>query len=142
MGRRTLVVHRRADGRFDCRYAHWGVTVDPVSQSRPLESGVSAEAVLARLDASFERVLVRGDGGYCVCWLDPTLEDPDDIAIVRTDDPESFRAYWTVRKGHAVAAVADGAGPGAARAELVATLEQAARAAYLPGDTSFLYGDR
>jgi len=144
MGRRTLVVSPRADGRFDCRYAHWGVTTDPVTQSRQLGSGWSAERVLGVLNAGFDRLLVRDDGPrwYCVCWLDPTLSDPDDIALARTDDPDGLREWWTVAKSDASAAVADGIDPGRVRAWLLARLAASAEAVYRPDDAWFLSDGR
>lgn len=141
MGRRTLVARRRPDGRFDCRYAHWGVAADPVAQSRPVGRGWTAGAVLAELDCTYDRLCVF-DGGtqrYPVCWLDPTLGDPDDIVLARTDDPEGLRTWWTTAKSHAVDAVADGAAPGAVRAMLVAAL---ARRAVVHDDASFLRSGR
>ena len=144
MGHRTLVVIPRPDGRFDCRYAHWGVRTDPVAGSRPLGRDWPASAVLAELDAGYERLLV-GTGEprwYCVCWLDPTLSDPDDIVLARTDDPDELRARWTDAKSLAVDAVADGVAPAAARAALLLGLARRADACYRGDDASFLPDDR
>jgi hypothetical protein len=144
MGRRTLVVVPLSDGRFDCRYAHWGVDADPVAQSRHLGRDWSAAAVLAELDAGYDRLLV-GTGAprcYCVCWLDPTLSDADDIVLARTDDPDGLRALWTEAKSRAVDAVAGGLAPDAARAALLLGLARRAEACYRPDDASFLRDDR
>lgn len=140
---RTLVVTGRTDGRFDCRYAHWGVRADPVAQSRPLGRGWTAEAVLAELDAGYDRLLVHAaePRRYCVCWLDPTLADISDIAVARTDDPAALRAWWTALKSRAVDAVADGLGPETVRARLLDALRRRADAVSLPDDASFLRGD-
>jgi hypothetical protein len=144
MGQRTLVARRRPNGRFDCRYAHWGVTVDPLAQSRPLGRNWSAAAVLAELDASYDRLLVRDERcrWYCVCWLDPTLTDSDDVALARTDDPDSLRGWWTDAKSRAADAVADGTEPAATRATLVTALERRADAVHRLDDASFLRDDR
>jgi len=144
MGQRTLVVRPRSEGGFDCRYAHWGVTADPVAQSRPLGSGWSAAAVLDELDAGYDRLLVAGTSPrwYCVCWLDPTLSDPDDVALARTDDPDELRVRWTEAKSFAVDAVADGTAPAAARAGLLLGLARRADALYHADDASFLRDDR
>ena len=142
MARRTLVAVSRPDGRFDCRYAHWG----PANRSRPLGDGWTATDVLHALDAGFDQFqLVVRDGAtrrYAVCWLDPTLADPDDIALARTDDPEALQAWWAGRKDAAVGAVADGAPPERVRAALRAVLRRRATAVYLPDDASFLRGGR
>jgi len=144
MGQRTLVVVPRSDGGFDCRYAHWGVTADPHSQSRPLGRGWSAGAVLDELDAGYERLLVAGGVSrwYCVCWLDPTLTEPDDIVLARTDDPDGLRARWTEAKSRALDAVAEGTAPGSARAGLLLGLAGRADALYGPDDASFLRDGR
>lgn len=144
MGQRTLVVVPRSDESFDCRYAHWGVTADPRSQSRPLGRGWSATAVLDELDAGYDRLLVA-DGTprwYCVCWLDPTLAEPDDIALARTADPEALRARWAEAKSRALDAVAEGTVPAAVRAGLLLGLARAADGLYGPDDASFLRDDR
>jgi hypothetical protein len=142
MGTRTLVVTERTDGRFDCRYAHWGVRADPVAQSRPFGRGWTAEAVLAELDAGYDRLLVHAaePRRYCVCWLDPTLAEFSDIAVARTDDPAALRAWWTALKSRAVDAVADGFGPETARTRLLDSLRRRADAVHLPDDASFLRG--
>ena len=144
MGRRTLVAVRRADGRFDCRIAHWGVDADPNAQSRPLGTGWSAETVLDALDAGFEELFVH-DGRvrrYCVCWLDPTLSAFEDILLARTDDPEGFRAWWVDRKSRAVEAVAEGVSADAIRDGLVVAVSQRAESVQPPDDASFLRDDR
>jgi hypothetical protein len=140
MGTRTLVVSPRPDGRFDCRYAHWGVGVDPLAASRPLGRAWSAAAVLAELDAGYDRLVVAGPPRrrYCICWLDPTLTDSDDIALARTDDPAALRAWWTTAKSRTVDAVAGGVAAGAARAGLVAALRRRADAVHVD-DASFLF---
>lgn len=141
MGRRTLLAIARADGTFDCRYAHWGVTA---GRSRPLGSEWLPAAVLDVLDAGFDQLLVR-DGvtrRYCVCWLDPRLRDHDDIALARTNDPDTLRAWWTRRKSRAADAVADGAPSDRVRAALLAGLRHRATAVHLTDDASFLRGDR
>jgi hypothetical protein len=142
MGSRTLVVSPRPDSRFDCRYAHWGVDVDPLAASRPLGRGWSAAAVLAELDAGYGRLLVCGPPNreYCVCWLDPTLADFGDVALARVHDPGTLRAWWTTAKNRAVAAVEAGVALGAARAGLVAELHRRADAVHI-NDASFLSGD-
>ncbi|WP_254273315.1 hypothetical protein [Haloarcula marina] len=143
MGRRTLVVVPQSDGRYDCRVAHWGVDGDPIAQSRPLGTGWSASTVGATLDARYEAVVVC-DGRvqrYCVCWLDPTLRDADDVAVARTDDPESFRAWWVVRKSRAADAVARGVDPQVVRDDLRAALDARADAWYWPDDAPFLRAD-
>jgi hypothetical protein len=144
MGQRTLVVVPRPDGGFDCRYAHWGVTADPVAQSRRLGRDWSAAAVLAELDAGYDRLIVADAAPrwYCVCWLDPTLSDPDDVVLARTDDPEGLRDRWTEAKSHAVDAVTDGLPADAARAGLLLGLARRADALYRPDDASFLRDDR
>lgn len=143
MGQRTLVVVPRSDGRYDCRYAHWGVTADPFAQSSPLVSGLPAAAVLDELDAGYDRlVVVEGTPRwYCVCWLDPTLSDSDDIALARTDDPGGLRDRWTEAKSRAADAVAHGVAPDAVRAALLLGLARRADALYRPGDASFLRDD-
>ncbi|WP_262175016.1 DUF6735 family protein [Haloarcula laminariae] len=143
MGQRALVVVPRSDGRYDCRHAHWGVTVDPLAQSTPLASDLSATAVLDEIDAGYDRLVVLGvtPRWYCVCWLDPTLSDHDDVALARTDDPDELRDRWTEAKSRAVDAVADGAAPDAARAMLLLGLARRADALYRPGDASFLRDD-
>jgi len=144
MGQRTLVVVPRPDGGFDCRYAHWGVTADPGSQSRPLGRGWSAAAILDELDAGYDRLVVA-DGRtrwYCVCWLDLTLADPDDIVLARTDDPDGLRDRWTEAKSRALDAIAEGTAPGGARAGLLLGLAGRADALYGPDDASFLRDDR
>lgn len=144
MGQRTLVVLPRPGGGFDCRYAHWGVTADPLAQSRPLGREWSAGAVLSELGAGYERLLVAGGAPrwYCVCWLDPTLAEPDDVVLARTDDPDGLRARWTEAKSRAVDAVADGLDPDAARAGLLLVLARRADALYRGDDASFLVDDR
>lgn len=144
MGRRTLLASSRPNGRFDCRYAHWGVRTDPAAQSRPLGSDWSPEAVLDALDAGFDQLLVHTGTTrqYCVCWLDPTLRNRDDIALARTDDPDALRWWWTGQKDAAVGAVAAGVAPDRVRAVLLASLRRRAPAVYLPDDASFLRGDR
>lgn len=144
MGRRTLVAIRRADGRFDCRIAHWGVDADPIAQSRPLGSDWAAERVLEKLDAGFAQLLVY-DGTiqrYCVCWLDPTLAAFDAIVLARIDDPDRFRTWWVGQKSQAVAAVARGASVDAVRDRLYSAVSQRADRVYAPDDASFLRGDR
>ena len=144
MGQRTLVVVPRPDGGFDCRYAHWGVTADPLAQSRPLGRDWSAGAVLDELDAGYDRLLVAGASPrwYCVCWLDPTLSDPADVVLARTDDPAGVRDHWTEAKSRAVDAVAEGTAPATVRAGLLLGLARQADALYGPDDASFLGDDR
>ncbi|MBX0295316.1 DUF6735 family protein [Haloarcula nitratireducens] len=144
MGRRTLVAVARADGRFDCRYAHWGVDADPIAQSEPLGTGWPAAAVRARLDAGFDQLLVC-DGTvrrYCVCWLDPTLTDPEDVALARTDDPAALREWWVEVKGRACEVVGDGIDARTVRDGLLAALRLRADVAFPPDDASFLRTDR
>jgi len=144
MGRRTLLVTPRGADRFDCRYAHWGAGTDPHAQSRRLGRGWSAADVLEEIDAAYDRVLVR-DGAsrqYCVCWLDPTLSDRDDVALARTDDPAALRARWTEAKSLAVEAVADGLAPRTARMGLLLGLAGRADALYRGDDASFLRDGR
>ncbi|QIO21823.1 hypothetical protein [Haloarcula sp. JP-L23] len=143
MGRRTLVLVVREDGRFDCRVAHWGVDADPFAQSRPLGSAWSAATVRELLDATVEQVLVC-DGSvrrYCVCWLDPRLADPGDVALARTDDPAALRAWWVEEKSRACEAVHSGAAE-TVRAELLAALRERTDAVHLPDDAPFLRGAR
>jgi len=144
MGRRTLVAIRRADGRFDCRVAHWGVDADPTAQSRPLGTSWEPETILGTLDAGFDQLFVRDSGvqRYCVCWLDPRLSAFDDIVLVRTDDPAAFRAWWVDRKSRAVAAAAEGASISAVRTELAAAVSHRAASVHPPDDASFLRDDR
>jgi len=139
MGTRTLVVSPRPDGRFDCRYAHWGVSVDPLAESRPLGRGWTAAAVLGELDAGYDRLVVCGPPRrrYCVCWLDPTLADAADVALARTDDPAGLREWWTEAKSRAVDAVAAGVDARAARQGCLAALRRRADAVYVD-DASFL----
>ncbi|MDS0280655.1 hypothetical protein [Haloarcula onubensis] len=143
MGQRTLVVVPRPDGGFDCRYAHWGVTTDPFSGSRPLGRDWSGTAVCAELDAGYDRLLVAAarPRWYCVCWLDPTLTDPDDVVLARTDDPDRLRERWTEAKSRAVDAVARGTAPDAARAALLLGLARRADACHRADDASFLRDD-
>jgi len=143
MGQRTLVVVPRPDGGFDCRYAHWGVTADPVAQSRLLGRDWPAAAVLAELDARYDRLLVADatPRWYCVCWLDPTLTEPDDVVLARTDDPDGLRDRWTEAKNRAVDAVADGLAPDAARAGLAIGLARRADTLHRGDDASFLRDD-
>jgi len=143
MGQRTLVVSPRTDGRFDCRYAHWGVTVDPLAASRPLGREWSAARVLSELDAGYDQVVVCGrrQRRYCVCWLDPTLADDADVALARTDDPAALREWWTAAKNCAVDSVAEGVAAGTARRGLLAALARRADAVYPPDDASFLFDD-
>jgi hypothetical protein len=143
MGARTLVAVARADGRFDCRFAHWGVDADPVAQSRPLETGLSPSQVCDALDATVEALVVL-DGDvrtYCVCWLDPAVTDLDDVALARTDDVDALRDWWTVAKSRACDAVAAGVAPEVARAGLLAALRRRADAVHVD-DASFLRDDR
>ncbi|MFB6223341.1 MAG: hypothetical protein ABEH86_06680 [Haloarcula sp.] len=143
MGRRTLVAVARTDGRYDCRVAHWGIDADPLAQSRPLGTGWTASAVLDWLDATDEQLVVL-DGTvrtYSVCWLDPTLLEPDDIALARTDDPGAFRAWWIARKDEACWAVTGAErDPATVRSELLASLRDRAATVQLPDDASFLRG--
>lgn len=144
MGRRTLVVIPQSDGRFECRYAHWGVSTDPMAQSHRLGRDWSAAAVLEELDAGYERLLIA-DGRprwYCVCWLDPTLTDPGDVALARTDDPDGLDRWWPEAKSRAVDAVAGGAVPVLVRAALLAALEHRTDAVRSPDDASFLRDGR
>lgn len=140
MGQRTLVIDRRGDDRYDCRYAQWGVTVDPTAQSRPLGSDWSAETVLEAIDATIEVIIVRNGHSYCVCWLDPTLTDFDDVAVARTADIDALRAWWTTVKSRAVSAVDEGHPPEMVRDALVTALRGRACRIYLD-DASFLSGD-
>lgn len=140
MGQRTLVIDRRGDGRFDCRYAQWGVTVDPIAQSRPLGSDWRAEAVLEAIDATIEVIIVRNGHSYCVCWLDPTLTDLTDIAVARATDVDTFRAWWTEVKSRAVGAVDEGYPSEPVRDALVTALRGRARQVYVD-DASFLFAD-
>lgn len=144
MGRRTLVVVARPGGRFDCRVAHWGVDTDPLTQSRPLGTDWPASAVLDTVDAAFEQVVVhRGTvDAYAVCWLDPTLSDPTDVALARTDDPGTLRAWWVDRKDAACRAASADAEPRAVRRDLLAALRDRAERVHLPDDASFLRGRR
>ena len=138
MGRRTLVVVPRSDDGFDCRYAHWGVGVAPIAQSTPLGSDWSAAAVFDELDAGYDRLFVgtAEPSRYCVCWLDVTLADPDDVVVARTDDPDGLAAAWTEAKSRAVDAVAAGAAPDTARGALCEDLGRRADAVH--HDASFL----
>lgn len=149
MGRRTLVVLARSADRFDCRIAHWGADADPLAQSRPLGGGWDAATVLDAVDATIESLLVvdLSAGGrtrtYCVCWLDPTLGDADDVAIARTDDPDALRDWWTAQKSHASRVLDRGeAAPASVRADLLAALRRRADRVFRPDDASFLRGDR
>lgn len=144
MGRRTLVAVARADGRYDCRYAHWGVDADPVAQSRPLGEGWTAAAVLDALDATYERLVVRDESvrTYAVCWLDPVLSDLDDIALARSDDLAAFRDWWVDRRDAAARAVDAGRAPDRVRADLLAALRERSVTVVLPDDASFLRGGR
>ncbi|MDQ2074039.1 hypothetical protein ACODNH_11345 [Haloarcula sp. NS06] len=145
MGRRTLVAVGRPDGRYDCRSAHWGVDADPTAQSRPLGTGLTASAVLAAIDATYEQLVVL-DGSvrtYAVCWLDPTLSDLDDIVLARTADPDTFRRWWVDRKDEACRALdSEGCDPAAVRRALLASLRDRTSSVYWPDDASFLRGDR
>jgi hypothetical protein len=143
MGRRTLVVVARADGRFDCRRAHWGVDADPMAQSRVVGTGWTRSRVRAELDATLETLVVV-DGQvstYCVCWLDPLLADLEDVALARTADPEGLREWWTGAKSRACGAVAAGREPQAARSDLLTALRSRADAVHVD-DASFLRDDR
>lgn len=144
MGRRTLVAVARADGRYDCRYAHWGVDADPVAQSRPLGGDWTGAAVLDALDATYERLVVRDEAvrTYAVCWLDPGLSDFDDVALARSDDLEALRDWWVDRREAAVRAVDAGRPPERVRTDLLAALRKRAAAVHLPDDASFLRGGR
>ncbi len=144
MGRRTLVAVVRADGRFDCRYAHWGVDADPIAQSEPLGRAWPAATVCSTLDAGFDQLLVC-DGTvrrYCVCWLDPTLTDSEDVVLVRADDPAALREWWVETKSRACEVVGDGIDARTARAGLLVALRQRADAVFLLDDASFLRTDR
>ena len=145
MGRRTLVAVARPDGRYDCRSAHWGVDADPVAQSRPLGTGLTASAVLATIDATYEQLVVL-DGSvrtYAVCWLDPTLSDFDDVVFARTADPESFRTWWIDRKDEVCRAFdSEDCDPSTVRRALLASLRNHALSVHCPDDASFLRGDR
>jgi len=141
MGRRTLVVTHRPDGRYDVGRAHWGVDADPDAQTTPVGRGWSAEAVWNAVDATVAQVRVR-DGGlrtYCVCWLDPECVDVDDVVLARTATPDALRTWWVRRKSAASAAVAGGADPERVRDRLRRAL---ARRAPVTDDASFLGGDR
>ena len=140
MGHRTLVAVARPDGRFDCRLARWGVNADPGVQSTPVDSGLSPAAVLESLDCAIERLVVVRQSTlttYVVCWLDPTLADPDDVAVARTEDPTGLRDWWTDAKSDACDAVARGVDAETARAGLLAALRAHADAVFV-GDASFL----
>ncbi|WP_276270679.1 hypothetical protein [Haloarcula litorea] len=143
MGRRTLIAAARADGRFDCRVAHWGSDPGRRADARPLETGLAATAVLAELDATYD-LLVVTDGRerrYCVCWLDPDLDDVDDVAFARTDDPDTLRDWWTQAKSRACDARARGVDARTVRASLLAALRRRADAVHVD-DASFLRADR
>ena len=145
MGRRTLVVRPRSGGRVAVRVAHWGVDADPIAQSRPLAADWAARAVWTELDATYDQVVVV-DGTvrtYCVCWLDPTLSDGDDVALARTADAEALRAWWVETKSAACRDCQRGRRtPRLARAGLVRALDRRARTTHPPDDTPFLSGDR
>jgi len=145
MGRRTLVAVARPDGRYDCRIAHWGVDADPIAQSRPLGTGLTASAALSAIDATYEQfvVLDRSVRTYAVCWLDPTLSALDDIVLARTADPESFRTWWVDRKDKACRALdSGGCDPATVRRALLVSLRDRASSVHCPDDASFLRGDR
>jgi len=147
MGRRTLVVLARSDGRFDCRLAHWGADADPLAQSRPLGANWDAATVLDAVDATVERLLLVDRSArtrtYCVCWLDPTLGDVDDVALARTADPDALRDWWTAQKSHASRVLDRGeAAPASVRAALLAALRRRADRVFRPDDASFLRGGR
>lgn len=143
MGQRTLVVVPRDDGLFDCRVAHWGVDADPLAQSRPLGRGWDRARLRAELDATVETLVVLDEAvsTYCVCWLDPTLTDVDDVALARTGDPDGLREWWTEAKSRACDAVAAGADSERARADLLAALRSRADEVSVD-DASFLRDDR
>jgi hypothetical protein len=140
MGRRAIIIDRRNDDRFNCRYAQWGAVADPIAQSQPLGTDWTAETVLHTIDATIETLLVRNGQSYCVCWLDPTLTDPNDIAIAYTADIDALRAWWTEVKSRAVGAVADGHTPERVRDTLLTALTGRAKRVYTD-DASFLFTD-
>ncbi|WP_276223112.1 hypothetical protein [Haloarcula halophila] len=143
MGRRTLVVRPRSRGRVALRVAHWGVDADPIVQSQPLGGDVPARAVWTELDATYDRVVVV-DGttrSYCVCWLDPTLSDADDVALATAADLDALRAWWVETKSRACAD-RQRRRPRVVRSGLVRALERRARTAFPPDDTPFLPTDR
>jgi hypothetical protein len=140
MGNRTLIIDRKNTNEFDCYYAQWGIKADPITQSRPLGTGWNAETVLDAIDATIEALIVRNRSSYCVCWLDPTLSDPDDIAIARTDDVDLLRSWWTEIKSRAIGAVADGHTPERVREALLTALTGRAESVYVD-DASFLFAD-
>jgi len=149
MGRRTLVLVRRSDDRFDCRVAHWGVDADPVAQSRPLGTDWDAATVLKTVDATVESLLVvdpsRGGAThtYCVCWLDPAVRDLDDVVFARADDPDALRDWWTERKSDASRALdRDAATRTTIRDDLLAALRRRVDRVYRADDASFLRGGR
>ncbi|MFC6975365.1 hypothetical protein ACFQL1_13050 [Halomicroarcula sp. GCM10025709] len=142
MGRRTLVVRPISHGRVAVRVAHWGVGADPVAQSRPLATDRAASAVWTDLDATYDRVVVV-DGGvrsYCVCWLDPTLADPGDVALATTADLDALRAWWVETKSRACRDRRRS--PSVVRSGLLRALDRRARTALPPDDTPFLSRDR
>lgn len=144
MGRRTLVVRPRGDGRVDCRIAHWGVDADPFEQSHPFGTGWPADAILIELDAAYEHLLVV-DGTvetYCVCWLDPTLTDFEDVALALTDEPERLREQWVSARTLAIEALdRNETDPRTVRAASLLTLRRWADSVYID-DASFLRVDR
>ncbi|EMA08658.1 hypothetical protein SAMN05443574_11736 [Haloarcula vallismortis] len=145
MGRRTLVAVARPDGRYDCRIAHWGVGADPIAQSRPLGTGLTASAARTVIDATYDQLVVL-DGAvrtYVVCWLDPTLSDLDDVVLARTADPDAFRRWWVERKDEACRALdSDGCDPATVRRALLTSLRNRASSVHCLDDASFLRGDR
>jgi len=124
VGHRAFVAIERADGRYDCHYAHWGAdewrllaaltgadtadaardcsAVDPA----PLVTGVSFETVVDRhVDFQTYEALFRVDRDditpYTVCWFGfPIAGDhrPDAGALIALD-PADARADGALVRG-------------------------------------------
>lgn len=124
VGHRALVATERADGRYDCHYAHWGAdewrllatladldtpgdardcpAVDPA----PLATGVPFETVVdSHVDfQTFEavyRVAAEAVTPYAVCWFGfPAANEhrPDSGALIAVD-PADARADGALVRG-------------------------------------------
>ena len=164
VGHRALVAIERADGRYDCHYAHWGAHewrllaalqgaddprdcdgVDPA----PIATDVSFGSVVdTHLDFRTHEALYRAERDsitpYTVCWfgfpaVDERVSDAGALVAVDRGDARAdgalVRGWFTGTKGLLGAMLDDGdVTPDAARDWLVSRLQSWA------GDRETLFG--